>query len=93
MATHCYVYYRIDPAQAIEAAEAVKGAQEDLRRRTGVVGRRLRRADDTTTWMEIYENIADRRSFEDCLGALVSEHHLERWLAPASRRHLECFQD
>lgn len=93
MAAHHYVYYRIDPTRAAAAAASVARAQEDLRQRTGVAGRRVRRADDATTWMEIYENVSDRNAFEACLSAVVREHGLERWLAPDARRHLECFED
>jgi len=93
MATHYYVYYRIDPGQAEGAAGAVQRAQDALWRRTGVRGRRMRRADDATTWMEVYEAVADRKAFDSGLEAIVREHGLERWLAPNARRHLECFED
>lgn len=93
MAIHYYVYYRIDPGQADEASGAVRRAQDALWQRTGVRGRRVRRADDATTWMEVYEAVADRAAFESALEAIVREHGLERWLAPDARRHLECFED
>lgn len=92
MAAHYFVYYRIDPTRSGASATAVARAQEDLSRRTGVTGRCLRRADDATTWMEIYEHVTDRDTFEACLAAVVREHDLERWLAPEARRHLECFE-
>ena len=93
MAVHYYVYYRIDPGKVDEAAAAIRRAQEALGQRTGVSGRRLRRTDDPTTWMEVYENIVERNAFETCLAAIVSQHDLVRWLAPEARRHLECFED
>jgi hypothetical protein len=93
MATHCYVYYRIDPAHGGEAATSVGRAQDELRQRAGISGRCLRRVDDAATWMEIYENIADRDAFEATLAAVVQSHGLERWLAPGASRHLECFED
>jgi hypothetical protein len=43
--------------------------------------------------MEIYEHVTDRDTFEACLAAVVHQHDLERWLAPETRRHLECFED
>ncbi len=66
--------------------------QRDLAEATGISGRILRRRDDPTTWMEIYEHVPDAASFEEKLRKLADAHALAGWLAPGSTRRQEIFQ-
>jgi hypothetical protein len=84
-----YVYFKA-PADA-DVATPVATMQEALARESGVRGRLLRRRDDPTTWMEIYEDIGDFAQFEALLAAAVSRHGLEGLLRPGERRHAERF--
>jgi hypothetical protein len=87
-----YIYYRV-PAENAARARAVVGAmQRELSDIIGIGGRLLRRRDDETTWMEIYENVADVDRFEAELGALVERHGLAALLAPGSARKREVFR-
>lgn len=73
-----YVYYRTEapaPADLRAAAEALFG---ELRAATGVQGRLLRRRDDPSTWMEIYENVADGPAFESALDAALAKTGFSR---------------
>lgn len=93
---HAYVYYRIDPIQAGLAARRIDALLDALARYCSQRPRRLRRCDDPTTWMEIYEGIADFAAFSaaldravldlDCAGTTMGERHLECFSAsdPAS---------
>ena len=84
---HAYVYYRIDPAQAGLIAPRIDTLLDALAQYCSQPPRRLRRCDDPSTWMEIYEGIADFAAFSaaldravldlDCAGATVGERHLE----------------
>ncbi|MBN8771801.1 MAG: DUF4936 family protein [Thiobacillus sp.] len=89
---HAYVYYRIDPAQTSLVAPRIDALLDALARYCSQPPRRLRRCDDPSTWMEIYEGIADFAAFSaaldravldlDCTGATVGERHLECFSAP-----------
>jgi hypothetical protein len=84
-----YVYYRVVPSEAARAV--VAAVQSALREETGIQGRLLRRSDDPSTWMEIYEAVADPLRFEQTLDRLLAQHGFEGCIAPDSRRHCECF--
>ncbi len=85
-----FIYYR--SARPEEDLRAAVGAmQEALGRETGVAGRLMRRADDPTTWMEVYESVGDAAGFERSLAAAVVRFEVERLLAADARRHVERF--
>jgi len=86
-----YVYYRVPAENAARARAAVGAMQRELSEIAGIGGRLLRRRDDETTWMEIYENVADAERFEAELGALAERHGLAALLAPGSARKREVF--
>jgi len=62
-----YVYYKVSPAQL----EQVRPRVQDLFRRAkldfGVTGRWMRRRDDPSTYMEVYEGVKDETGFEALL--------------------------
>jgi hypothetical protein len=62
-----YVYYKVSAAQL----DQVRPRVEDLFRRAkldfGVTGRWMRRRDDPTTYMEVYEDVGDEAGFEALL--------------------------
>jgi hypothetical protein len=85
-----YIYYR-SGAEAARVRAAVAPMQARLAELTGVTGRLLRRVDDATTWMEIYEEVADPARFEPALAAAVDGFGLRALLAPGADRHVERF--
>ncbi len=88
-----YIYYRVPAENAARARAAVSTIQRELSDIIGIGGRLLRRRDDQTTWMEIYENVADAERFEAELGGLVERHGFAALLAPGSARKREVFLD
>jgi hypothetical protein len=90
--TSYYVYYRVPPANAARARQAVDALQRDLSDQTGIAGRLLRRRDDESTWMEIYEDVPDGTAFEAKLAELAERHGFPGLLAPGSSRKHEIFR-
>jgi Domain of unknown function (DUF4936) len=62
-----YVYYRVAPLQQAATQTAVLQLFALMQAQTGVAGRLQCRLDDATTWMEIYEGVADAEAFNSAL--------------------------
>ena len=92
MKLNFYIYYRVPAQNADRARAAVNALQRELSDNAGVGGRLLRRRDDETTWMEIYENVQDEARFEAELAKLVERHGLAALLVPGSSRKQEVFR-
>ena len=92
MSASYYVYYRVPLANAAQARKAVDALQRELSDATGVAGRLMRRRDDESTWMEIYENVSDGARFEAKLAELAERHGLPGLLALGSSRKHEIFR-
>ena len=88
-----YVYYRVDPARLATARRAVMDLIEDIRSTSGISGRLARRLDDPTTWMEIYQPVADIDRFRRILESQAHIHQLHLLLAAGSSRNVEIFLD
>lgn len=84
-----YVYYRIDPAQAPLAAARIDALLAALAAHCVTPPRRLQRCDDESTWMEVYEGIADRAAFAAALHAAAAAQDCAAFIQ--GERHLECF--
>ena len=91
LALSYYIYYRV--ARPAQAQTLVRQIQAELKTRYSVVGRLVRKRDDATTWMEIYEGVQDAAAFEHYLALSVQAAHFENVLEPGSARHMECFED
>jgi uncharacterized protein DUF4936 len=88
-----YVYYKVPRENAVRARDAIERLQRDLAAATGVHGRLLRRRDDESTWMEIYEDVRDAARLEAALDELARRHGVSALLAPGGVRRQEVFQD
>ena len=62
-----YVYYKVDTARLAELRAAVDRLFAAVERDCGVRGRLMHRRDDPTTYMEVYEDVADQVLFEKTL--------------------------
>jgi hypothetical protein len=62
-----YVYYRIAPQRLAEIRSRVAGLFSTIENESGVRGRWMRRRDDPTTFMEVYEDVPDERAFDALL--------------------------
>ena len=92
MKVNFYIYYRVPALNAERARAAVNALQRELSDITGIGGRLLRRRDDETTWMEIYENVSDSARFEAEIAGLVERHGVAALLVPGSSRKQEVFR-
>lgn len=86
-----YVYYRVAPGEFERGKQLVGALQDEVRASTGVSGRLLRRRDDETTWMEIYEGVSDLQAFEASLVDAVERSGFASLLASGSTRITEIF--
>jgi hypothetical protein len=86
-----YIYYRV--AQPAQAQALVQKLQADLKSGLGIAGRWLRRRDDPSTWMEIYEGVEDAVAFEQHLAATVQRVDFAVVLDVGTSRHMECFEN
>ncbi|MGQ0650967.1 MAG: DUF4936 family protein [Betaproteobacteria bacterium] len=62
-----YVYYKIEPARAETLRPRIEQLFGVVEAKCGVRGRWMRRRDDPSTYMEVYEGIADEAAFEALL--------------------------
>lgn len=91
MSLSYYIYYRV--AQPTQAQTLVQHIQSLLKDASGIKGRLLRKRDDPSTWMEIYEGVSDVAVFEQCLAAAVQATNFAAVLVDGGVRHMECFED
>jgi len=59
-----YVYYKLAPDRVEAARALVNELFEIVQERCGVRGRWMRRRDDPSTYMEVYEGVRDAAAFE-----------------------------
>jgi hypothetical protein len=88
-----YVYYRVEQSKIAAARRAVMALFEDIRAMAGLSGRLAHRIDDPTTWMEIYQPIADIDRFQLLLESRARIHEMHLLLAADSRRNIEKFRE
>ena len=88
--TSAYVYYRIDPEQIALAAARIDALLGAMAMYCDATPRRLSRCDDTTTWMEVYEGIADFAVFAKALDTAAQTFDCSTFIR--GERHLEYFR-
>ena len=76
--TSYYIYYRVDASRLPGLRAQVERLFGAVERATGVRGRWMRRRDDPATYMEVYEGVADERTFEALLEREGAKLGLER---------------
>ena len=64
-----YVYYKLDAARLEQAHGFVNELFQIVKQQFGVHGRWMRRRDDPTTYMEVYEGVKDGAAFEALMKA------------------------
>ena len=65
--TNYYVYYRVDAGRVEALRLSVQELFKVIEKKTGVLGRWMRRRDDPSTYMEVYEGVRDMAAFEALL--------------------------
>ncbi len=62
-----YIYYKLSPDQVATLRPMVEALFSIMESQFGVRGRWMRRRDDPSTYMEVYEGITDEPAFEALL--------------------------
>jgi hypothetical protein len=62
-----YVYYKLAPEHVGEFRPRIQFLFDLMQERCGVRGRWMRRRDDPSTYMEVYESVQDEAAFEALL--------------------------
>jgi hypothetical protein len=62
-----YVYYKVSPGELEALRPRVQDLFKEAKLHFGVTGRWMRRRDDPTTYMEVYEGVKDELGFEALL--------------------------
>lgn len=90
---HWYVYYKLPPAQYAAVTGRVRSMQDRLALEGGVRTRLLERTEqaETTTVMEVYEDIVEPGRFAQLLDAAVHDAGLPAEVVAA--RRVERFRD
>ena len=65
--TNYYIYYRVDPSRFAGLRAAVEELFAAVERETGIRGRWMRRRDEATTYMEVYEGVTNDQAFDALL--------------------------
>lgn len=76
--TNYYVYYRMDAEEVPVLRPRVEALFERIQEQFGVQGRWMRRRDDPSTYMEVYEGVADDAAFEALLARATAGFGPER---------------
>ena len=78
-----YIYYKVEPGRLAALRPSVAALFAKIEKAFGVRGRWMRRRDDPTTYMEVYEGVENEQAFEALLAreapALGPERRLERF--------------
>ena len=62
-----YVYYKVEANRLAALRALVDGLFREIEKQSGVRGRWMRRRDDPSTYMEVYEGVKDAGTFEALL--------------------------
>ena len=79
-----YVYYKVEAGRVAQLRPRVEALFKKVQEQFDVQGRLMRRRDDPTTYMEVYEDVKDEGGFEALLereGAKLGvQRKLERFV-------------
>ena len=73
-----YVYYKLDAGRVEALRPLVKELFRKIQDECSVRGRWMRRRDDPSTYMEVYEGVGDEQEFEALLDREARSLRLER---------------
>jgi hypothetical protein len=82
--TSYYVYYKVDSERAVRLRGEIEALLDRIHTASGIRGKWMRRRDEPSTYMEVYEGILDDAAFDALLkreaAPLGLERHVERFV-------------
>ena len=90
---HYYIYFRIPSDRVSDIESAIQRIQCAIKARLGITGRLLKKCDEPNLWMEVYENLPEKSSFEDVLKLAEIQAGIAALLEAGEKRHIECFKN
>jgi hypothetical protein len=87
-----YIYYRVDPSKSDVGERRIRELFTAMRRATGIAGRLMKKRNEPTLWMEVYENVTDEAKFEWELAEAIEQLKVQEVLLAGTARHIECFE-
>jgi hypothetical protein len=82
--TSYYVYYKVDSTRAARLRGEIEPLLDRIHAASGIRGRWMRRRDEASTYMEVYEGVQDDAAFDALLkreaAALGLDRHVERFV-------------
>jgi hypothetical protein len=80
-----YVYYKLPPERLEAARSLVDELFKMVKAQFDVHGRWMRRRDDPTTFMEVYEGVGDEAAFDALMeregGRIAANRRVERFVS------------
>ena len=76
--TNYYVYYRVDAARLDLLRPYIQKLLKVIENEAGIRGKWMRRRDEPSTYMEVYEGVKDDQSFEALLDREYERFDLPR---------------
>jgi hypothetical protein len=80
-----YVYYKVDSARLPGLRVSVEQLFKAVKAQFNIQGRWMRRRDDPSTYMEVYEGVTDPEAFEALMeketGTIDLERRVERFIS------------
>jgi len=90
-AANYFVYYKVRAQRLEDLGRLVEALFAVVERETGVRGRWMRRRDDPSTCMEVYENVPEAGGLEMLLEREAARLGIASCLAAGARRRTEIF--
>lgn len=82
--TSYYVYYKVDGVRAARLRGEIEPLLDRVHAASGIRGKWMRRRDEPSTYMEVYDGVQDDAAFDALLereaAALGLERHVERFV-------------
>lgn len=88
-----YVYYKLEADRLPPARSLVKELFDKIEKQLGVRGRWMRRRDDPTTYMEVYEGVKEDEKTQAAFEALIEREGAKLGVPRKLERFIPVDQD
>ena len=87
-----YIYYKVPEQNATSLYGQIRTLQNNIKDKTGITGKLLKKVNDSLLWMEIYENVNDPTTFLNTLQKEISNIELADFFEETQRK-VEIFSE